>query len=177
MLQTVINQRILGKPVVIPVPYHEQETQFTCGPAVLKMILQYHGEYMGERRLRRYTKTSPKTGTNHQELITASRKLGYHCFVKQNARPYDVKSFINRGLPTIINWQEPDTKEGHYSVIFGYTADYFYVHDPYKPRRKVIPIKALLPLWHDGGQQRWFMIASKDKVSTAMRGKAYLPLV
>lgn len=174
MLQTLIKQQ--NKPILIPVPYHEQETEFTCGPAALKMVMQYHGDCIGERRLRKYTKTTSTLGTNHQKLITASRKLGYHCFVKQNARPHEVKYFINKGFPTIINWQEPDTSDGHYSVIFGYERDYFYVHDPYSPHRKIMKIKALLPLWHDGGQQRWFMVTSKEKIPVVLRGKTYQPL-
>ncbi len=163
------------KPVVVPVPYFEQETEFTCGPAVLKMIMHYFGENIAERRLRKHTKSSPLGGTNHEKLISTVQTLGYHCFVKQNAQPRHLKSFINRGYPIIINWQEPDTKDGHYSVIFGYLSEYFFMHDPYKPTRKVLPTQTLLPLWHDGGQQHWFMVTSKDKIRTSLKGKCYLP--
>ncbi|MBI4441577.1 peptidase C39 family protein [Candidatus Woesearchaeota archaeon] len=165
-----------AKPVVIPVPYYGQETEFTCGPAVLKMVLHYNGEYYGERRLRKYAQTSPLEGTNHEKMIRAARTLGYHCFVRQNAAPRDVKRFINKGYPVIINWQEPDTQDGHYSVLFGYLKAAFLMHDPYRPQRKIIPTRRLLPLWHDGGQYKWFMIASRERIPLFMTGKTYLPL-
>lgn len=164
------------KPIVVPVPYCQQETEFTCGPAVLKMVMQYFGENMAERRLRKHTKSTPTKGTNHEKLITATRKLGYHCFVKQNSQPRHLKSFINRGYPVIINWQEPDTNDGHYSIIFGYLTNHFFIHDPYQPKRKVLSAETLLPLWHDGGQQRWIMIASKEKIKTSVKGRCYYPI-
>lgn len=175
MLQTLVKNRGINKPVIVPVPYYEQETEFTCGPASLKMLLHYHGQYCSERRIRKHTKTKSE-GTNHEQLIDGSRLLGMHCFVKQNAETKHIKSFINRGFPVMINWQEPKTNDSHYSVIFGYYKNYFYLHDPYYPRRKVIHAKKLLPLWRDGGQFKWLMVASKEKINTCIKGKTYLPL-
>lgn len=48
-----------------------------CGPAALKMVLDFYGLEKSEEELARLTRASLEHGTSGENLIAAARQLGF----------------------------------------------------------------------------------------------------
>ena len=88
-----------------------------CGPASLKAVLSYFGVEKGEMSLVRLSKCSKDKGVEAENLLRAAKKLGFKGFIKDYSDFKDVKKFLKKKIPVIVDWFSVD--EGHYSVIVG----------------------------------------------------------
>lgn len=73
-----------GKTFVLPVGTYRQAPGF-CGPAGLKIYLNYLGKNLGEKYLARLCKTTAEKGTDPANIVAAARKLGFR--VEHRGRP------------------------------------------------------------------------------------------
>ena len=65
-----------GKTFILPVGTYRQSPGF-CGPAGIKIYLNYLGKNLGEKYLGRKCKTTYEKGTDPADIVTAVRKLGF----------------------------------------------------------------------------------------------------
>lgn len=104
---------------------YRQTTGYTCGPASLKMALSRYGFYPGEMTLASYAGSTSYSGSTHNGLINATKRItstlvlkdtklssigwdGVYNYIKSNVPVIaHIESFINVG------------KSGHYVIIFG----------------------------------------------------------
>src|SRR3972149_1718600 len=65
-----------GAVLLDPFPLHKQETPYTCGPASLRMVLEFLGHAVPEKELARAMGTTSTTGTGPWGMnIAANRYL------------------------------------------------------------------------------------------------------
>ena len=132
----------------INVPYNKQKTEYTCGPSSLKMLFKFFGENISENRISKQTKTK-QSGTSHKNLINTARKHNFYCYVHENSSIHQIKHFIDKNLPVIVNYIEPFDNEGHYSVIIGYDKTKIILNDPWDGKNFKLPFVEFKGRWFD----------------------------
>lgn len=130
-----------------------RQTPGLCGPASLKMVLDYYGVSVSEAKLAEIAGASRKKGTSKEGLIKAAKYFGFHVFSKEKSSLKDLKYFIKRQIPVIVDWFFEDA--GHYSVVVDINKKNVVLMDPtlrklliYVRRRK-IPTETFLRVWFD----------------------------
>ncbi len=165
----------------IKIPYYKQEKDYTCGPAVLRMVFEFFGITKSEKWLRKKmgvtSKITSKKGTPHRELIRIATEEGFHCYVNSNSDIFEIIHFLRLKLPVIVDFLEPAGEEGHYAVVshvsrfFGPTV---YLNDPYNGEGFKLSEKEFISRWQDPltKSKRWIMVLAKKNFNT---GKQFLP--
>ena len=137
------------------VPYHFQITSWYCGPASLQMIMDYHGEEIGQHNIADVADDVVGSGTYTYDMRRAGhfsgmsvavqdpalqgytqRKLGYACNdnnIFSNPRQ-KLKNAVWSQVPVfVLTWFSGTHTSGHYRVVKGYddSLDVFIMHDPW----------------------------------------------
>ncbi len=137
---------------VLPVSHFEQEENYTCGPASLRIVLDYLGRRATERQLVKLSKTGSEHGTDPDDLVAAARTLRYKVRWHEHWTVRSVIRTLKAGLPVIANHQQTRKKgDGHYAVIIGYTKHgEFVLSDPScDDRFRLVPIKRFMKMWYE----------------------------
>ncbi|MDP3974807.1 MAG: cysteine peptidase family C39 domain-containing protein [Candidatus Jorgensenbacteria bacterium] len=124
-----------------------QETPGFCGPASLKMVLAYYGMRKSERALARLAGATRNQGVEVPGLAKAARRLGFTVLIKDRATLADIKRFVGKGVPVIVDWFSKD--DGHYSVVVGITQSTIYLQDPEIARVRAMDVKTFKRVWFD----------------------------
>jgi len=130
-----------------------KETPGLCGPASLKMVLDYYGIMVGEAELAKIVGATPEKGTSIDGLIKGARHFGFQAFFKYGSTVSDLRYFVKRDIPPIVDWFSED--DGHYSVVVNVTDKDIILMDPalrkilvYARKRKM-PIEKFQRIWFD----------------------------
>jgi len=158
---------------MIKIPYFHQKSDYTCGPASLRMIFGFFGLKTNEEELKKSLRPNKKIGTKHGALIKVARKKGFYCYIHKKANLHQLRNFIDQRFPVIVNYIEPKTNEKHYSVIIGYNKKKIIMNDPWIGKNFKIKNKEFEKRWHGEHNKKWIMIISRKKFDT---GKQYYPL-
>lgn len=134
--------------------YYRQDTQFTCGPAVIRMILAQKEVFKKEKLLARQLKTSPRTGTSRESLAKVLRQYGYEAAVKESGSLRDVQKCHKRKEIVIVNYYLKKEKEGHYALLKKIDAHRVYLADPWKGDNTVWSKRYFRTIWHDSKKKR-----------------------
>lgn len=94
-----------------------------------------------------------KEGTSPEGIIRAAKRLGFNVFMKKNSSLADLRQFIKRKIPVIVDWFLED--DGHYSVVVDIDKKNITLMDPtlrkiliYVRRRKM-PLDYFFRVWFD----------------------------
>ncbi len=119
-----------------------------CGPACLKMVLEFLGEEHSERSLGKLAGTTKKDGTPGEGLVKAAKKLGFRAKIKDHATPADVRKYVTgKKIPVIIDWFYQDC--GHYSVVVGADKTHLQYIDPVDGKIHAMSWKHFMTIWFD----------------------------
>ena len=153
------------------VPYHQQRSDYLCGPASLQMVLSFFGKSVGQWSLLRIAGqplvNAKRVGTPNSKLVLAARRAGFYCYVNEGSTLAELKQYLTTGLPVIVNYVEPVAHTGHFSVAVGFNrlTKKIIFYDPDPSSRRVVKIaeKDFLKLWHGGFQKsrRWLLVISR----------------
>ncbi len=138
-------------------PFQETLNSGYCGPAVLKMVLQYYGINKSEKELAKLARTTKIGGTSDETIINVVRKFELKPIVKNNASLKDVERYTKRGVPVIVNWftrgrrDYPNSAvaDGHYSIVVGLDRQYIYLQDPEIGKLRKLKQDDFLRVWFD----------------------------
>ncbi len=124
-----------------------QETGY-CGPASLKMVLQYYGVDKSEEELAELTDCDPEAGIEAGRLLTAAEEFGLVGFVKDGSEYEDIKrEVLQNGRPVIVDWFSED--DGHYSVVVDVDEENIYLLDPEIGYVRAMRWKKFYRVWFD----------------------------
>ena len=136
-----------------------QETLHTgmCGPASLKMVLAYYGVEKTEEELAKLCGTDPELGTSDKGIRHAAETLGFKAEIKNNSTFDDIRSWLDKKVPVIVNWftrgriDYPDSEvpDGHLSVVVGLDDGYIYLQDPEIGSLRKIARDDFMKVWFD----------------------------
>ena len=124
-----------------------RQTAGLCGPASLKIVMDYYGVSISEAKIAKLGGSSIKKGTPIKGLIKAAKHFGFKSFSKKNSSFSDIKYFIKKGIPVIIDWFLED--EGHYSVVVDINKKSIVLMDPSLAGKRKIALEKFLRLWFD----------------------------
>jgi predicted double-glycine peptidase len=125
--------------VILPIHRHLQDAEYTCGPASIRIILETlngRDKLPSETEVEKLCLTNSKTGTDPDRMVAALEQLDVEHFVPENATLHTIEQSIRHFQLCLVDYQAYDdgSKDGHYSVIFGFDETYFFVADPAKEK-------------------------------------------
>ena len=128
-----------------------------CGPASLKILLNYYGVEKTEKELAVLCKTTINLGTNDKGIKSAAEKLGFKVKIKDNSNFKDIERWLNKGVPVLVNWftrgradySDYEVSTGHYSVVTGLDEKYIYLQDPEIGKIRKLKKEYFMMVWFD----------------------------
>ncbi len=139
--------------VILPIRNILQNTPFSCGPASLKMVLDFLGITVAEKKLANIAKTTPTHGTRPADLSKTLAHFHVRHRVFQHASLTILEEKIRTLQLCIVNFRA--WKEGHYSVAFGYSATHILLADPYKKKSSKTTPAGFRAIRKDLFEKRW----------------------
>lgn len=103
----------------IDFPIVTQSKQWTCGPAVVRAMLKFHGIRRSEAALAKMMKTTKKYGTTPHDVLDVLDDFGLCERHGEYTTGRILCSYVKKGIPVIILWNDWD---GHWAVVVGYDA-------------------------------------------------------
>lgn len=128
-----------------------------CGPASLKMVLDYYGVSRTEEELAKLCGITVDLGTNDQSLKRVAEKFGFEVKIKNFSSFEDIKEWLNKKVPVIVDWftrgradyDESEVADGHYSVVVGLDEEFIYLQDPEIGKLRKIKREDFMRVWFD----------------------------
>lgn len=128
-----------------------------CGPASLKMVLDYYGIEKSEGELAKLAGTDLDLGTSDEGIKRAAENLGFNVEIKNHSTYEDIRSWLNKQVPVIVNWftrgrkdyPKSDVPDGHLSVVVGLDDKYIYLQDPEIGELRQIARDDFMKVWFD----------------------------
>lgn len=136
-----------------------QETLHTdmCGPASLKIVMDYYGVNKSENELAKLCKLVPGLGVDDKSIKEAAETLGFKVEIKNESSFEDIEIWLKNGVPVIVDWftrgrqdyDDSEVADGHYSVVFGLDDEYIYLQDPETGGERKITQEDFMKVWFD----------------------------
>lgn len=128
-----------------------------CGPASLKIILDYYGMRKTENEIAKIMKRDKELGTRAEDFVRVAKKFNLKFIFKDNSNFSDINKYLKKGVPPIVNWftrgreDYPDSAiaDGHYSVVAGLDKNFIYLQDPEIGKIRKIKRDDFLKVWFD----------------------------
>jgi predicted double-glycine peptidase len=147
----------------LPVPYHRQETNYSCGAAAVLTVLQYWRVYDGtESSLYERLGTDKNEGTHPRAMVDGMKAFGLDAELKTGLSLSDLETILKDGKTAIVDYQawrtaqsvrpwSKDWDDGHYSVLVAMDARNVYMMDPSTDDGAYgwVPRAELLERWRD----------------------------
>jgi len=146
----------MNKNLLAVKPFQETLHGGYCGPASLKMVLEYWGINKNEEEVAIACNRDPELGTDDVALKKAAESYGFRVEIENNSSFDSMQGWLDRRVPVIVNWftrgrsdyGEEEVPDGHYSVVVGLDEEYIYLQDP--------EIGGLRKLKRDDFMRVWF---------------------
>lgn len=127
-------------------PYRQKPE--LCGPASLKMVLEYYGIEKTEDELAKMAGYVPTQGVKAKGLIDTAKGLGLNSFCKDYSEIKDLREYvIDKKIPVIVDWFSED--DGHYSVVVDIDDRNIYLQDPELGNLRTLEIETFNRVWFD----------------------------
>lgn len=139
---------------------YKQKNDWTCGPAVARILLHYYDTVMDIEEIIKELRTTPCRGTGNINLLRLLRKNGVVFRVKENAAAKDIKKYLKNHCVVVAYWI-PSHKESHYSIVKKITAKRIYFHDTWFGTNHSYSLDYFLKNWCDEEAARWLLAVRK----------------
>ncbi len=161
-------------PMHLKIPLRWQKNDYYCGPASLQMVFAYFSIFKEQEEIAQIAESKPFVGTSNQGMIEAATKAGFHCYVNNESSFDELKHFLGKGLPVIVNYIEPDEEIGHYAVVSGLKDEMITLNDPWNGKNFSFTLDEFHKRWIDGTGRhpQWIMVLAKEDMHL---GKQYAP--
>jgi len=144
-----------------PFPFfYKQPNDWTCGPAVARIILHLLGKPKTLRDIIRELGTT-RQGTANRDLARLFRKHRLSFTEKNQASLSDIKTKLKRHWIVTAYWI-PSHREAHYSIITKVTAARVHFHDTWFGSNHSYSRPHFIKNWCD---DRWFMSVKKTSAA------------
>jgi len=138
-------------------PFQETLNADMCGPASLKIVLEYYGINKTEDELANLCKFKKGLGVDDRGIKMAVEKLDLKAVIKNNSSFKDIEKWFKKGVPVIVDWftrgrtdySESSVADGHYSVVMGLDDDFIYLQDPELGAMRKIKRDDFMRVWFD----------------------------
>ncbi len=115
-----------------------------CGPSSLKIVLEHFGVKITEKEIIKKVKAR-KFGIEAEDLLAFAKKLGFKGFVQDFSNLKDLRKYIKKKIPVIVEWFEED--DGHFSIVTGIDQENVYLQDPDLGHMRAMSRRLFRRLW------------------------------
>ena len=138
-------------------PFQETLNASMCGPASLKIVLDYYGLEKSEKELARLCQHDKNLGVDDEKIKKAAESLGFKVKIENNSNFNDIEKWLDKKVPVIVNWftkgrqdySELEVADGHYSVVAGIDEKYIYLQDPEIGKIRKLKRDDFMRVWFD----------------------------
>lgn len=128
-----------------------------CGPSTLKVVFDYYGLNLSEKKLVKLCKTTRKKGTSTKNIKIVAEKFGFKVKIQDQSSFVEIYKWLQKDVPVIVNWftrgrndyDNSDVAGGHYSVVIGLDKKYIYISDPEIGKVRKMEKTDFLSVWFD----------------------------
>jgi len=146
------------------VPHHFQQTEHTCGPAAMRMVLHaLLGRDEPEAELAATLGTEPARGTWHHELATFAEREGLRWKVRRGrSTVQDLQDLLDTGHVVVVCYWIPEDRTDHYALVKAVSDTEIRLLDPWYGPDHRMPLAAFVRNWRSDRafplrQDRWIM--------------------
>ncbi len=137
--------------------FQETLSASMCGPASLKIVLDYYGMEKTETELAKLCRHEKNLGVDDEKIKKAAEILGFKVKIKNNSNFKDIENWLDKKVPVIVNWftkgrqdySESEMADGHYSVVAGLDEEYIYLQDPEIGKIRKLKRNDFMRVWFD----------------------------
>ena len=133
--------------MTMEIPYFKQETEWTCGPAVMRMILASFGIQKTEEELAMQLETNTEKGTWYGNLLKLAEIYGFRYLSDINGTLSDLKNLTKEGFKVIVCYYCPEEDTDHYAVVKGIDSDFIYLLDPWYGPDYSVSLSEFINMW------------------------------
>ncbi|MBU3934862.1 C39 family peptidase [Patescibacteria group bacterium] len=138
-------------------PFQETLDADMCGPASLKIVLEYYGVNKSEEELAKLAGHRKGLGIDDKGIKIAAEKLGFKVKIKSNSSFKDIERWLKKDVPVIVDWftrgrcdyDDSEVADGHYSVVFSLDDEHIYLQDPEIGGERKIKREDFMRVWFD----------------------------
>jgi len=134
----------------------QQETEYTCLPACIRMVFSYLGKDISEKKIASACHTT-NAGTKLKDAVQAARHFGYEVTQIQDGLLEDLFQSINNFKPVIVILGLEHLSYGdfgtHSVVVTGFKEDHILIIEPLTGKEKQINILDFLKAWQSRGKK------------------------
>lgn len=138
-------------------PFQETLHADMCGPASLKIVLDYYGVDKTEKELADLAGLVAGLGVDDVGIKKAAESLGFKVEIKNESSFEDIETWLKKGVPIIVDWftrgradySDSEAADGHYSVVAGLDDEYVYLQDPEIGGERKISKEDFVRVWFD----------------------------
>jgi len=142
------------------IPYFRQNTEYTCGPAAMRMALGALGIVKSERQLSLLLHTNSMVGTRRKAFPLLAERLLLDYVVERESSIEDIKEAIASGFIVIVNYFYTVEQVPHFAVVKRIDSNRIYLLDPEAGPGHSYPLAEFISNWHSGPSRekgkRWF---------------------
>jgi ABC-type bacteriocin/lantibiotic exporter with double-glycine peptidase domain len=152
----------------LAIKYYPQYDSFSCGPVALKMLFDHFGIFLSRENLTKRCWAKPTGGSGNDDLIRVILEEGLVYKEYENSNLEQLKKTIENGYTPLVNYYNPLSKCGHYSLITGYSRDkeFFYFNDPVNWQDYCLSFASFEELWHNNENsiKKWFLVVGRERI-------------
>lgn len=138
-------------------PFQETLSNSMCGPASLKIVLDYYGVGKSEKELAKLCQHDKDFGVDDEKIKRTAESLGFRVKIKNNSNFKDIEKWLDKKVPVVVNWftkgrqdySESEVADGHYSVAAGLDDKYIYIQDPEIGKIRRLKRDDFMKVWFD----------------------------
>ena len=138
-------------------PFQETLNAGMCGPASLKIVLDYYDIEKSEKELAKLCRHNKNLGVDDEKIKRVAGSLGFKVKIKNSSNFKDIENWLDKKVPVIVNWftkgrqeySESEVSDGHYSVVAGLDEKYIYLQDPEIGKIRKIKRDDFMRVWFD----------------------------
>lgn len=138
-------------------PFQETLGASMCGPASLKIVLNYFGVEKTEKELAKLCGHNKILGVDAKGIKKVAESLRFKVAVKNESTFKDIEKYLKKNIPIIVNWftrgrkdyLDAETPDGHYSVVCGLDDEFIYLQDPEIGEMRKIKRYDFMRVWFD----------------------------
>lgn len=125
----------------------KQSDSSRCGPASIKMILQYYGQEVLEDEICKRCNWSYELGCTNSDIKATLESYGLCADIYINSTLEDLEYWVKHHVPVIVDWFSTDT--GHSSIVVDIDKEKVYLLDPEIGAIRSMLREDFLRLWFD----------------------------
>lgn len=143
------------------VPHYYQETEWTCGPAVMRMILESLGSKKTEKQLIKLMKANKVVGTRNRAFSKIAERYKLNYAVMRNATIDDLKYYYKHGFKIVVCYYVKKWNFFHFAVVEKMNRTHITFLDPYIGPEHEFKLSTFSKVWVGNEEWHWFFAVKK----------------